>query len=135
MADATAQLSNYRQSPRKVGLVASLVRGKRVNDALASLELVPKRAGEPIAKLIRSAVANARQKGMTQDELIVSGIQVGKGIVFKRSSPRARGSSAIIRKKASNIKLELTRLAPKATKARKAKAENAASPETPAETN
>ena len=135
MADATAQLSNYRQSPRKVGLVASLVRGKRVSDALASLDLVPKRAGEPIAKLIRSAVANARQKGMTEAELVVSSIQVGKGIMFKRSSPRARGSAAIIRKKASHIKLELTRLAPKQKKARKAKAEKAESSEAPAETN
>jgi len=119
MADATAQLSNYRGSPRKTGLIADLVRGRRVSDVLASLDIMPKRAAAPLAKLIRSAVSNA--KGLSPEELYVSKIEVGQGIVFRRSVPRARGSSAIIRKKSSHIKLELTRAAEPKKKAPKAK--------------
>jgi len=106
--NATAQLNNYRQSPRKVGLVASLVRGKRVDRALAELEALPKRASSPLAKLIKSAAANARSKGLDERALVISKITVGKGTVLKRRSPRARGSSAMIRKKNSNIKIELS---------------------------
>ncbi|HEX8993903.1 MAG TPA: 50S ribosomal protein L22 [Candidatus Paceibacterota bacterium] len=115
MTKATAQLSNYRQSPRKVGLVAGLVRGKRVDEALAVLDMMPKRAALPVAKLIKSAVANAQSQGMMKDDLVISKVTVDKGIVFKRSVPRARGSMALIRKKASHIKLELSAAAaPKA---------------------
>ncbi len=113
MADATAHLSNYRQSPRKVGRVADFIRGKRVEDALAMLDGMPKRAAGPLGKLVRSAAANARAKGITEGELVISKIQVGKGIVFKRSAPRAKGSAAIIRKKASHVSLELSRIAAK----------------------
>jgi len=56
-----AKLKNYRQSPRKVRLIADLVRGKKVSDALSTLQFVDKRAAGPIAKLIRSAVANAKE--------------------------------------------------------------------------
>ncbi len=130
MADATAQLSNYRQSPRKVGRVADAVRGKRVTAALAVLDAMPKRAAGPLGKLIRSAAANARSKGMTEGELVISKIQVGKGIVFKRSSPRAKGSAAIIRKKASHIKLELSRVEAKKASPKRSRAKKA---EVPAE--
>jgi large subunit ribosomal protein L22 len=108
MTNVSAQLSNYRQSPRKVGLVANLVRGKRVDAALASLDAIPKRAAAPIAKLIRSAAANARTQGLEDSVLTISKITVGKGIVLKRRAPKARGSSALIRKKASHIKIELS---------------------------
>ena len=116
MNSATAQLSNYRQSPRKVGLVADLVRGKRVDAALAALEVLPKRASGPLAKLIRSAASNAKSQGLDDRALVISKITVGKGTVLKRRSPRARGSSALIRKKSSHIKIELSerKLAPKA---------------------
>lgn len=118
MADATAQLSNYRQSPRKVGLIAGLVRGKRVAEALMALDAMPKRGADPIAKLIRSAVASAAARGASQDSLVISKIEVGKGVVFKRSMPRARGSMSLIRKKSSHIKLELSAVARK-TKVKK----------------
>jgi large subunit ribosomal protein L22 len=121
MADATAQLSNYRQSPRKVGRVVSFVRGKHVVAALAALEVIPNRPAAPNAKLIRSAVANAKSNGLSIDELVISKIIVGKGVVFRRSMPRARGSSAVIRKKASHVTIELTRVAPKEKKTRTAK--------------
>lgn len=108
MAEAFAKLSNYRQAPRKVRLVADMVRGKRVADALNALAFLPKRASEPMQKLVRSALANARAKGMTEDILVISRIEVGQGIVFKRFMPRARGKASPIRKKTSHITVHLT---------------------------
>ncbi|HYF12747.1 MAG TPA: 50S ribosomal protein L22 [Candidatus Paceibacterota bacterium] len=110
MADATATLSNYRQAPRKVRLVADLIRGKDAAHALALLSTLPKRASEPMAKLLRSALANSKT---TQPEnLIVSKIEVNGGIVFKRQMPRARGRASLIRKKTSHITLALKERAP-----------------------
>jgi large subunit ribosomal protein L22 len=106
MTDASAKLKNYRQSPRKVRLVADLVRGKTAEHALALLSTLPKRASEAMSKLIQSAVANAK---LPANELIISTIQVNSGIVFKRAMPRARGRSAPIRKKTSVITLGLSR--------------------------
>lgn len=122
MTEATAKLSNYRQSPRKVRLVADLVRGKRAAEALNALSFLPKRASEPMAKLIRSAMANARSKGMSESELFVSGVEVGQGIVFKRFMPRARGKASPIRKKTSHITVRLGQKPVKAKKAPKTEA-------------
>lgn len=105
MTDATAQLKNYRQSPRKVRLVADLIRGKNVEHALALLATLPKRASDPMAGLLRSAVANAKTDPAT---LFISKIEVNGGIVFKRSMPRAKGRAALIRKKTSHISLRLS---------------------------
>jgi large subunit ribosomal protein L22 len=114
MTDATASLSNYRQSPRKVRLVADLVRGKTAAQALQALEVLPKRASEAMAKLIKSAVANAQSKGgASAQELVISRIEVNGGIVFRRSMPRARGRASAIRKKTSHITLALSRRAEK----------------------
>ena len=108
MATTSAKLSNYRQSPRKVRLIADLVRGKNTKVALALLTHLPKRGSEPMAKLIRSALANARGKGLSAQDLVISRIEVGQGIVFKRFMPRARGKASPIRKKTSHITLELS---------------------------
>lgn len=113
MADATAKLSNYRQAPRKVRLLADLVRGKSVDRALAQLAALPKRASEPMIKLIQSAVANSK---LPANELYVSTIQVNGGIVFKRSMPRARGRASQILKRTSHITLGLSHKAPKKAK-------------------
>lgn len=113
MADAMAQLKNYRQSPRKVRLIADLVRGKSATRALALLANLPKRGSEQMSKLIKSAVANAKVGGLNQDDLYISHIDVGQGVVFKRFMPRARGKASAIRKKASHITLKLTKRAPK----------------------
>lgn len=120
MAEATAKLKNYRQAPRKVRLVADLVRGKSVDRALAQLSMLPKRASEPMAKLIRSAAANA--KDIAPSDLYISTIEVNGGIVFKRHMPRARGKAAQILKRTSHITLALSKKAPKKAKAPKAKA-------------
>lgn len=133
MADATAQLNNYRQAPRKVRLLADLVRGKSASTALGLLSVLPKRASEPFSKLIRSAVSNADAKA---EDLYISRVEVNGGVVLKRSMPRARGRAAQILKRTSHISLSLSKKAPAKTKAPKkaAKAKVEAEP-AEAETN
>lgn len=103
-----AFLKNYRQSPRKVGLVAGLIKGKRVADAFVHLKALPKKAAGPIEKLLASAVANAKQAGISDENLIVSNVTVNKGIVMMRSMPRARGSASRINKRMSHVMLTLS---------------------------
>jgi large subunit ribosomal protein L22 len=117
MTSSTAQLSNYRQSPRKVRLVADLIRGKNAEHALALLATLPKRASDPMATLLRSAISNAKMDAIG---LYVSKIEVNGGVVFKRQMPRARGRAAMIRKKTSVITLALSAAAPKKVKAKRA---------------
>ncbi|HYC83208.1 MAG TPA: 50S ribosomal protein L22 [Candidatus Paceibacterota bacterium] len=99
-----ATLKNYRQAPRKVRLVAGLIRGKSVTEALAQLSFVPKRASDPIKKLISSAVANS---GASADTLKVGKIWVDKGLTMKRSQPTARGRATPIHKHMSHVHVEL----------------------------
>ena len=114
MSDASAKLKNYRQSPRKVRLLADLVRGKSAEHAINLLATLPKRGSEPMIKLIQSAVSNSK---LAPREVFISSIQVNSGVVFKRMMPRARGRSAPIRKKSSTITVGLSkRTAPKAKK-------------------
>ena len=103
-----AVLKNYRQSPRKVRLIADLVRGKKVKDALATLTFVEKKAAEPFAKVIESATANAVAAGKKQERLVISKVAVDKETVFRRFMPRARGSASPINKRNSHITVELT---------------------------
>lgn len=102
-----AILKNYRQSPRKVRLIAGLVRGKNTVEALAALNFVDKRAAGPFAKVIQSAVANAKDQGKSTDKLFIKTVQVNKGTILKRSMPRARGSASRINKRNSHISVEL----------------------------
>lgn len=102
-----AILKNYRQSPRKVRLIADLVRGKRVADALTALQFVDKRASLPFAKVIKSAIANAKGMGVNDEKLFVKAVQVNKAPTLKRSMPRARGSASRINKRNSHISVEL----------------------------
>lgn len=102
-----AILKNYRQSPRKVRLIADLVRGKSVPKALETLRFVNKRASHPFEKVIRSAEANAKSLGIDTQALVVKWVTVDKGTVLKRSMPRARGSASRINKRSSHITVEL----------------------------
>jgi len=102
-----AFLKNYRQSPRKVRLIADLVRGKSTAEALNTLQFVDKRAADPFAKVIKSAIANAKDLGNKGDNLFIKTVQVDKGVVYKRSMPRARGSASRINKRNSHISVEL----------------------------
>ena len=102
-----AFLKNYRQSPRKVRLVAELIKSKRVADALLILDTLPKRAAGPIFGLLSSAIANAKVAGVSEENLFVENVTVNKGIVMKRSMPRARGSASRINKRTSHVMLTL----------------------------
>jgi large subunit ribosomal protein L22 len=102
-----AFLKNYRQSPRKVRLIANAVKGKSVADAETTLSFMVKRGGEPMKKLIQSAAANARAQGIQTDGLIVKNVQVNEGITLKRMMPRAMGVGKRINKRSSHIKVEL----------------------------
>lgn len=103
-----SSLKNYRQSPRKVRLVADLVRGKKVSQALVELKFLPKRGADVVTKLISSAVANAENNfKVSVDDLIVKEITVDKGVTLKRYRPRARGVAKRINKRTSNINLAL----------------------------
>lgn len=102
-----AVLKNYRQAPRKVRLLADLVRGKKVQDALNALQFIDKKAAEPFAKVLRSAEANAKNLGADTQKLIIKSVQVNKGTVIKRFMPRARGSASAIKKRNSHITVEL----------------------------
>ena len=113
----TATLKTYRQSPRKVRLAADLIKGKSVLMALAQLKFLSKRASLPIEKLLNSAIANAEHNfGATRADLMVKDIRVDKGIVFRRSMPRARGSASPIRKRTSHITIVLGKLEEKKNK-------------------
>ena len=102
-----AFLKNYRQSPRKVRLVAGLIKGKSVAQAVAELDFLAKRAGLPIKKLLLSAVANAKQKGVEMENLFIKELRVDKGIVMKRMMPAAMGSGHKINKRTSHLSLLL----------------------------
>lgn len=119
-----AYLKNYRQSPRKVRLSADLIRGKKTDKALIILSQRSKRADEPIKKLLKSAIANAKMSGVDENNLIVKEIKVDEGIVFKRYQPRARGRASMIRKKTSHIFVALSESGGEETKNKKQKVEN-----------
>ena len=102
-----AILKNYRQSPRKVRLVADSVKGKKVEEALLKLKFMPKRATEVIEKLIASAASNAKENFDANQELFVQNIEINQGVTLKRYRPRARGSAYRINKRTSNIVVTL----------------------------
>ena len=127
-----AYLKNYRQAPRKVRLVANLIKGKNVDVAMLELKHLAKRAALPMEKLLASAVANAKVGGADVELLMVKDVQVDKGIVLKRHMPRAFGRASAIHKHSSHVTLTLAEKAggKKAAKAEKAeaKAEKKAKP-------
>ena len=103
-----ASLTNYHQAPRKVRLVANLLKGRRIDEALTVLKFMPKRASVPVIKLLNSAIANALNGSQVdRAKLFVKNITVDKGLVFKRSRPAARGSAHPINKRTSHVLVEL----------------------------
>lgn len=107
--DVNAKLSFIRITPRKVGLIADEVRGKGINEALTYLQFSPrKRTAHLLFTLLKSAVANATQKGRVDvDTLFVKTILVGQGTTLKRFRPRAKGSAFRINKKTSHVSVTL----------------------------
>jgi len=104
---ATAFLKNYKQSPRKVRLVADVIRGKKIKEAQVVLDFMPKRAALPLKKLLESAIANAKVNGESLDTLVVSEISVQKGVVAHRWMPKWRGMAHAIKKRSSHVKIVL----------------------------
>lgn len=103
-----ASLSNYQHAPRKVRLVADLVRGKTLAQAILALSFLPKKASLPLKKLLESAAANARASGVGDNEtLLVKEIRVDKGLTLRRFMPRARGRATPIRRHASHVTVVL----------------------------
>jgi large subunit ribosomal protein L22 len=107
MQQQTAKLNYLRIAPRKVRSVADLVRGMSVNNAEAQLLVTRRRPAQPILKLLRSAIANAKNQQMNPDHLFIAEIRVDNGPMLKRIMPRARGSASPIQKKMSHVTIVL----------------------------
>lgn len=104
----TAKLSYLRMAPRKVRSVGDLIKGLPVNEAEAQLLVQTRRPSKPLLKLLRSAVANAKNNGQADlGHLFVSNVRVDGGPMLKRMLPRARGSASPIQKKMSHVTLVL----------------------------
>lgn len=100
----TATAKGVRMSPRKVGVVAQLVRGRSVADALVILEHTPRRSSLPVLKVIKSAQANAdRNHGFKPDTLQIVSISVTPGPRFKRYRPAAHGRALPFQRRTSHI--------------------------------
>jgi large subunit ribosomal protein L22 len=111
---ASAFLKNYRVSPRKARLVADQIRGKGVEEALVILDLSPKRFARALAKLLRSALANAQEKnsrdkaGIDVDNLVVGTIHVDQGPSMWSVHERAQGRANWVQKRSASVRIELS---------------------------
>ncbi|OHA16738.1 MAG: 50S ribosomal protein L22 [Candidatus Taylorbacteria bacterium RIFCSPHIGHO2_02_FULL_45_28] len=113
----TASLKNYRISPRKIRLVADMIRGKNVNSAKTILTNAVKKAKHPLRDLLDSAIANAsHNQKIDSENLFVREIRVDQGFVMKRSMPVSHGSAHPIKKRTSNISIVLASRAIKLAK-------------------
>lgn len=115
-----ASLNNLRIAPRKVRLVANLIKGMDVKDALNQLKFLTKKAAHPLVKVLNSAIANAKHNfEIDKENLYISKILVNEGPTLKRWLPRAFGRATPIMKRTSHITLILEEKVP--TKGRKKK--------------
>lgn len=108
--ESQAHLKHARMAPRKLGVVADLVRGKNVSAALSILKFTKRAAAAPLAKLIKSAIANAQDRSSGQvniDALFVKEVRVNQGPMSKRFMPRAMGRATRITKKTSHVSVVL----------------------------
>ena len=113
--EAKAVARMLRGSPQKLNLVASLIRGKKVDSALADLTFSRKRIATDVKKTLQSAIANAENNhGLDVDDLIVSEAYVGKAFVIKRFHARARGRAGRIEKPFSNLTVVVRQVEAKA---------------------
>ena len=110
--EAKATIRMLRVSPQKLNLLAQLIRGKKVSTALADLEFSNKRISTEVKKALESAIANAENNHeLDVDDLIVAQAWVGKDMVMRRFSPRARGRAGRIEKPFSNITIVVREVA------------------------
>lgn len=121
MTQVTAQLNYLRTSPRKLRLLADLVRGKKVTRALNNLALLNKKQAKFLTKLLNSAVANAKHNhSLAVESLVVKTITVDGGPMIKRFTPKAHGRATPVRQRTSHVNLVLEAVEPKAKKAKEA---------------
>ena len=106
--EASASLKFARISARKVKIVADLIRGKDIDEALAIVKFTPKASSDIIEKLLKSAIANAENNHeMKRESLYVAEIYANQGPTLKRIRPAAKGSAVRIRKRTSHITIVL----------------------------
>ncbi len=107
--ETIAKAKHIRMSAQKARLVADLVRGKKVTDALSILQFTPKKPARLIEKVIKSARANAEDRNVPDpDEMTIERIFVDKGPIIKRMFPRARGRADVLHKNLSHITVVLS---------------------------
>ncbi|OGY60170.1 MAG: 50S ribosomal protein L22 [Candidatus Colwellbacteria bacterium RIFCSPLOWO2_01_FULL_48_10] len=107
MKQAIAKIKNLKIAPRKVRLLCDVLRGMPVVAALAQLQVTNLRSAGVIAKMIMSAVANAKNLGMDPKKLLIKTITVNQGMMLKRYLPRARGSASELQKKFCHVMVAL----------------------------
>jgi len=106
--EAMAKARMLRTSPQKLNLVAAMIRGKKVDKALADLTFSNKRIAQDVKKCLQSAIANAENNhNLDVDELVVAEAFVGKNLVMKRGRPRARGRFGRIIKPFSELTIRV----------------------------
>ncbi|WP_151720006.1 50S ribosomal protein L22 [Gemmobacter serpentinus] len=106
--EALAKARMLRTSPQKLNLVAGLIRGKKVEKAIADLTFSKKRIAQDVLKVLQSAIANAENNhGLDVDALVVAEAWCGKNLVMKRGRPRARGRFGKIMKPFSEITIKV----------------------------
>ena len=114
MVDSIARVRHIRVTPQKARRVIALVKGKQALEALAILKFAPQSASEPVAKLVASAMANARVKAdaagdyLDEKDLYISTVFVDEGSTLKRFRPRAQGRAFQIKKRTSHITVVLS---------------------------
>jgi large subunit ribosomal protein L22 len=117
LADTEAQAvaRNIRVSPRKLALVAGLIRGRKAQDALAHLTFSKRAIARQVKKTLESAIANAENNHQLDvDRLVVSRVEVGRAVVMKRFHARGRGRAARIEKWLSHMTIVVAERAPEA---------------------
>lgn len=133
--EAMAKTSMLRTSPQKLNLVAAMIRGKKVEKALADLTFSKKRIAGDVRKCLQSAVANAENNhNLDVDQLVVAEAWVGKNITLKRGRPRARGRFGKIMKPFAEITIKVREVDAAAQEAAKQAARAKRSPVRTAET-
>ena len=113
MPEVVSKANFIRMSPRKVRLVADMIRGRRADEAVSFLQVSPKRASLVMLKVLKSGLANAeklnedKDLGLDMDQLIVKRVMVNEGPTLRRFRPRAMGRATRIRRRTSKITLIL----------------------------
>lgn len=113
MTTVTVKLNRLRMAPRKVRLVIDLVRGLKVAAAKAQLAALPNRAAQAVAKLLKSAEAAAKDRGLATESLWISRVVCDQGPALKRRQISSRGRASLIKKFYSHVTLSVSDEAPK----------------------